>query len=229
MFRHAVVVLMIGGTSCARPPRAHQAAGSANEVAGSRPADAANPPAAPPRAATFLCTWDGKLHAIRQIGFNHPDAVYALSLSDAERKRLQATDNDDTAVVGGAFFVRGWAPIPISHELRDWGFGFWIQISPQDFADYEQRGQAEHPTYRGQIANQSIYGAPTLGLAAELELRGGGLRPIIRFTDDKHPLARLQNTGVDGTQWREWLSEGFHLGEPAPRGAPFLAALDSHG
>jgi hypothetical protein len=176
-------VAVLGCVSCKDQPSAVPS--DDQTKAAMSPTTAATP-------ASFLCTWDGQQHAVREVGFKRPDAVHALSLSEAERTRLQAGDNEDTAVVGDAFFVRGWAPVPIRNHPDAWGFGFWIQISPRDFAEFEKLDRRAHPKYAGRIANQSLYGAPTLGLEAEMEFREVGMRPLIRFTDDAHPLTKLQ-------------------------------------
>ncbi|MDB4954070.1 MAG: hypothetical protein JWO36_1639 [Myxococcales bacterium] len=219
MLRQALVFVVLGGLSCSRQPTVGESANNAKEA--SKPTAAA--------AASFLCTWDGQQHAIREVGFNWPDAVYALSLSEDERKKLQTGENEDTAVVGEAYFVRGFAPIPIRDRHDDWGIGFWIQISPGDFAEFEKLNRVAHPKYAGRIANQSLYGSPTLGLKAEMEFTREGRRPTIRFTDHRHPLARFQKDGVDEQEWRSWMSEAFHHGDDAPRVDPFQATLDAHG
>ncbi|MCP4449338.1 MAG: DUF2199 domain-containing protein [Myxococcales bacterium] len=179
--------------------------------------------------STFRCTWSDENHPAKEIGFNWPDAVFSMDLSEAERKRYQEGHNEDTHVVGNSHFIRGWAPIKVQGFDKEWGFGFWIRVSKQDFADFEKRGRVDHPKYGGTIANQTLNGAPTLGLAAEMEFRGRGQRPLLRFTDTRHPLTQMQKKGVGFDEWRAWCSATFHQGEEEPAGKPFEASFAKHG
>lgn len=195
----------------------------------------------------FECTWTAETHELGEIGFNLPDAAFALSLPEEQRTRYKALRNEDTLVIGDAHFVRGWAPLRIEGMEQKWGLGLWIKISAEDFEEFETLHPNRHPTYRGAIANQSLFGAPTLGTAAEMVFRPQGLdvavaspnpgdaqfkaeqlRPEIRFGGD-HPLARFQASGVPVDTWRRWLSDLAHEGDPEPAREPFEGELAGHG
>ena len=178
---------------------------------------------------SFLCVRHPERHKLNEVAYNLPDAVFALSQPEVERQAMKRLDNEDTLVIGKTHFVRGWAGLPVQKQTRMWGFGFWIRISPSDFADFEKRGRVHHPKYAGTVANQGLYGAPTLGLAAEMEFRGVGQRPLIRFTDDRHPLTALQKSGVSEALLRQWLSDAYHDGDPQPAGRPFQGKLETEG
>lgn len=177
---------------------------------------------------TFLCVRHGERHALNEVAYGWPDAVFALALPAAEKERLTALRNQDLMVVGEGHFVRGWAPLPVKQRQGEWGIGFWVRVSAESYAAIERAGDVKSK-FEGTVANQGLYGAPTLGLAALLEPRGEGWRPAIRFTDASHPLAVMQKDGVSETVWRQWLSDTFHQGEPEPLGAPFEGALERHG
>lgn len=179
----------------------------------------------------FTCRRCGKPHLRGEPAFNWPDAVFALDLSEDERARIKAAgDNEDVATVQGVPFVRAWAPIPVHGEPEPLGPGFWVQLSPEDFADFEAHRREGHPAYRGRIANQGFYLAPTLGLAARMESRGPGLRPrLILDEASAHPLARAQREGIDASVAQAWREELAHPDEPEPARAPYVATLDVHG
>ncbi len=209
--------------------------------AGATAAVAATPKGATaPRTETemqeFECTWHRENHDVGETGFNLPDAAFALTVPEDSRMQYRALHNEDTLVIGDAHFVRGWAPLPVNGLPQTWGIGFWIKISASDYAEFERLSPGAHPNYRGTIANQSLHGRPTLGLAAEMVYRphdvGGGtttkLRPEIRFLGD-HPLTRFQASGLPADTWRTWVSDLIHEGDPQPGGEPFEAELDQHG
>ncbi len=199
---------------------------------------------------TFDCTWADETHPLKQIGHNLPDAAYALALTDDQRAAYQELHNEDTLVIGDAHFVRGWARLPILGTEDHWGLGIWIKISPRDFAEYENQHPEPHPPYRGTIANQSLYGAPSLGLAAEMRFRSPeveleiemegskpvdgqlvrhDLRPEIHFLDDTHPLTRFQRDGLPLDVLREWMSEMSHRGDKEPKREPLVSELAIRG
>lgn len=181
-----------------------------------------------PKAETFLCTRHDQRHPVREIGYGWPDAVFALKLPPAEKARLTALRNEDVMTVGNGHFVRGWAGFTVKQRAGDWGFGLWVRVSPEDYAAIEKAGSVTS-TFTGTIANQELYGAPTLGVSASLEPRGEHLRPFVRFTDPKHPLTALQKDGVGETQWRQWLSDASHDGDPEPASAPAEGTFEQQG
>jgi hypothetical protein len=207
---------------------------------GGSPVLAASAPPSKPTAAThagkasadgegFKCRRCGKHHKEGEPGFNWPDAVYALDLSEAERASFQRSDTEGVAVVGGkAFFVRGWAPFKVQGREKPYGIGFWVQLSEKDYRDFEAHGRKDHPAYTGRIANQSNYLGPTLGLPARIEHRAAGQRPQIVLLGD-NPLARAQEQGIDESTLHGWIEELVHAGEPGPRGKPVVASLDEDG
>lgn len=176
--------------------------------------------------STFACTRCAERHPLQELGFNLPDAAFAHGHSPEARAQLP--NNEDTLVLGRAHFIRGWAELRI-HGREPWGLGFWVKVSPDDFADFERRGRVGHPPYAVTIANQDLLEAPTFGLLAELTARGPGQRPAIRFTGETHPLTHLQRDGVPEATFTRWLSSAFHHGEPQPSDAPFDGTLEQHG
>ena len=66
---------------------------------------------------SFLCVRDGERHKPKEVAFNLPDAVFALSRSQAERESLARLENEDTLALGEARFVRGWAGMASAREV----------------------------------------------------------------------------------------------------------------
>lgn len=178
-------------------------------------------------ATTFLCARDGERHPANEIGYGWPDAVFSTGLREAEKERFLALQNEDLMVVGEGHFVRGWAPFRIEKRSEPWGLGFWVRVSPEDFAVIKKAGNVT-ATFTGTIANQVMFGAPTLGLAVRLEPGGAGARPKIYFTA-VHPLTTLQKSIVTEETWRMWLTDAVHLGEPEPYSAPGEGTLETTG
>jgi hypothetical protein len=177
---------------------------------------------------SFRCAWCGEEHGGGEPGFAWPDAVFALSLPEDERARLQDGENEDVAVVRDACFVRGVAFVPVVGRPDPIALGFWFQISAADFADFEGRERSGHPDYPGRVANQSFFLASTLGIEGHMVERGQGLRPGIVLGGD-HPLARAQEAGISEEVVRGWLAATLHQGDKEPAGPPFVADLARHG
>lgn len=199
---------------------------SKDSAASSASSAAAEPP---PAAETFECRRCGQRHPWREIGFAWPDATFALAVPEGEQKALRSGQNEDVLVMRDRLhFVRGWAPVPI-REGGTFGVGFWIQLSRADFEDFERHKRMRHPEYAGKIANQTQLLAPTLGVPAELYARADDQRPGLTLKDAAHPLAAAQRDGVPLETVRGWMSVGFHLDDPEPKGAPFTGTLEKHG
>jgi hypothetical protein len=199
---------------------------------------------------SFDCTWAAEKHPLKEIGHKLPDAAISFALSQEQRDEYRRLDNEDTLVIGDAHFVRGWAPFPIRGTEDHWGLGIWIKISPADFAEFESLSPEPYPPYRGTIANQSFYSAPTLGVAAEMRFRPSeidieiemveskpvdgqfvrhDLRPEIHFVDETHPLAQFQRDGLPLDVLRGWMSDMLHRADKEPKREPFEPELALHG
>src|SRR4051794_35870549 len=98
---------------------------------------------------TFLCDRHDERHPLQEFGYGWPDAVFAHGLPASEKERLTALRNEDFMLVGEGHFVRGWAPIPVQQRAGEWGLGLWVRVASAD-------------SVSGTIANQGLYGAPTL-------------------------------------------------------------------
>ncbi len=176
----------------------------------------------------FRCTWCGDEHPNREVGFNWPDAVFALDAPAGVREQLADLSNEDTLELDRCCFVRGWAPVSVDGAADAYGVGFWVQVARPDYDRFLEAAGGRHAPLYGRIANQLLLGAPTLGAPARAEFRGDGLRPLIRLVGD-HPFAAMQAHGVDGETVGEWMSEAQHDREGAPLGEPFVAEIARHG
>jgi hypothetical protein len=177
----------------------------------------------------FDCPRCGGRHRYGEPGFNWPDAVFALALSEEEKLAIRAPgDNEDIAIVRGACFVRCIALFSVASWAAPFGVGFWLRISRDDFMDFERRGRFDHPTYTGHIANQSNLLGPTLGLRATMAFLGQGLRPTLAL-ERPHPLAEAQANGITEPLACKWMAETFHEGEPDPLEPPRRLELARDG
>ncbi len=181
---------------------------------------------------TFQCTWADEEHEVAEIGFNLPDAAFALALTEEERAKYRSLQNEDDLVIGDAHFVRGYVPLRIRGTDQRWGLGLWVKLSKADFDEFTNLRPAKHPTYQGTIANQDFFGAPTLGSRVEVEFRepdnGVQQRPVLRFAAG-HPLAGFEADGLPKDVWRAWNSEFVHHRDPEPADEPVRGALKRDG
>lgn len=196
----------------------------------------ATPPTAPPRTGEssdagprmIVCPRCGQPHKYGEPGKSWPDAVFALSLSDAEKEAIHQPEDEDVAVIRDTHFVHGVVLVPVKGWPEPFAIGLWIRISSEDFRDFESRKRVNHPSYQGHIANQDNFLGPTLGRRARMSFLGVGQRPALTLLDGS-PLAKAQVEGVSEDLGREWIAKSIHRGEPDPPERPKTLDLEKDG
>jgi hypothetical protein len=109
---------------------------------------------------------------------------------------------DAQCVIGGErFFLRGLVIIPVTDAGRDFEWAIWVEVAEDDFlarcARWFAPARASDPPVRAQLAvTLPGYGGSTIGIPGLLQDREVGLRPVFTLTDDGHPLAREQRSGI---------------------------------
>lgn len=157
------------------------------------------------------CTQCGKEHTLLEPSFRRPDVVFALP--PEERRRRVVRESNDVCVLKGdagtRWFLRCILPIPVHGYPDGTAWGFWAEVSADDFATIEKNWSAEDQgrlgPFHASIANEDKTLPGTLGLNVLLRPTGPDTRPVLRFADDvRHVLADYAVSGVSlhvATAW----------------------------
>lgn len=152
------------------------------------------------------CEVCGEEHDELEPGFRRPDAVFAVP--EAERAARVRESDDLVSIDGEAFFVRCVAPIPVRGREEPYSWGFWVKIARDDFEAYRRTfdagAPADHPGFRGTIANQTHVLPPTLGVEVHVHPGRGRHRPSLMLLDPAHVLTRAQELGVEPAVIHDW-------------------------
>jgi hypothetical protein len=130
-----------------------------------------------------------------------PEPVFVLG--EAEREQ-RAEVGDDSAVLrdpgGDRFFVRSLLELPIDGEEGYFGYGTWIEVSPEAFEAlgelwHDVEGWRSQP-FAGALANElAPYEGPE-GLPVAIRLREVSLLPLVELDEVDHELVRAQRDGI---------------------------------
>ena len=98
------------------------------------------------------------------------------------------------------FFVRALLELPIDGEEGYFGYGSWIEVSPEDFEAlgelwHDEDGWRSDP-FAGTLANELHPYAFTEGLPVRLRLREVRLLPLVELDETDHELVRAQRNGI---------------------------------
>ncbi|MFY3743533.1 DUF2199 domain-containing protein [Anaeromyxobacter sp. Red801] len=164
------------------------------------------------------CDQCGEEHEELEPGFHRPDAVFAVP--EEERADRVRESDDLVSIDGEAFFIRCVAPIPVRGREEPYRWGFWVKVAREDFEAYRRTfdggAPADHPGFRGTLANQSHVLPPTLGLEVHVHLGRGRQRPSLMLLDGSHVLTRAQEIGVVPAVIRAWSERCAHGAPAAP-------------
>ena len=158
----------------------------------------------------FTCTVCGESHTgeTRDIRMGLPDAIFRIDEPERERR---ARVGEDSAVLAERdaerFFVRALLELPIEGEEGYFGYGTWIEVSPEDFAALGELWDAEDgwrsEPFAGTLANELHPYAFTEGLPVQIRLRDVQLLPLVELDDVDHELARAQANGISSHRAHE--------------------------
>jgi hypothetical protein len=130
-----------------------------------------------------------------------PEPVFVLG--EAEREQ-RAEVGDDSAVLrdpgGDRFFVRSLLELPIDGEEGYFGYGTWIEVSPEAFEAlgelwHDVEGWRSQP-FAGALANELAPYEGTEGLPVAIRLREVSLLPLVELDEVDHELVRAQRDGI---------------------------------
>ena len=152
---------------------------------------------------TFTCEVCGATHAeeTRDIRLSLPEPIFRI---DEPEREQRARVGDDLAVLqdreAERFFVRALLELPIDGEDGYFGYGSWIEVSPDDFATlgelwHDEDGWRSAP-FAGTLANELSPYAFTEGLPVQIRLRDVRLLPLVELDDTDHELVRAQQIGI---------------------------------
>ena len=131
------------------------------------------------------------------VALQVPD--YWLGLSEEERRQRGRIDSD-VCLVDEHIFVRGCIEIPLIDNDEMFVWGAWVSLSKESFrrvVDLWDKDAVENePPKFGWLSNSISSYPDTLGLKADVYLRGGNLRPLIKLEPTDHPLAVEQRQGI---------------------------------
>jgi hypothetical protein len=160
------------------------------------------------------CPKCGEEHDLweNEIGFEHPDEVFALP--EVERQARAKCGTDLCVLDGTRHFIRAVLSVPVRGERRDFGWGVWAEVSREAYARYyelwDSPNQSREPAFPGRLANALPGYETSLGLPLMVQLTSAEERPALTVADSAHSLAREQREGVYPERVLEWLAEYLH-------------------
>ncbi len=130
------------------------------------------------------------------IAFQLPDAIWALS--EAERQQRAQFDSD-LSRLDDRYFIRGVAFVPVQGTDRQFGWGIWVEIPPENFFHYAKNFNSDNrgtASFSGKAANRLLHYPDTCGITMQVQLGDQTQRPIFTSTDPQHPLTLEQANGI---------------------------------
>jgi hypothetical protein len=163
---------------------------------------------------SFVCGHCGKEHPglPTDWGFRLPDEVHALSY--VERYRRARHNADLCTLDESRCFLRGVLLIPLIEAEDTFAWGMWAEIDRATHDRYVSGFETDlsgAPRAVGRLANDIPCYPPTRTVAVEVEFRGSGDRPLLRFPESvSHALAHEQRRGITSKRQHDILDElGF--------------------
>ena len=161
----------------------------------------------------FTCNVCGTEHdeQLLDIRLGLPDAVFALSADERERRATMGADAGILYDAGGTlhYYVRGLLELPVAELERGFGFGVWVEVGEADYfriGDLWEDAGAAGTRFGGRLANELEPYRDTLGLPADLVLATVDRVPEVRLRDAEHPLVDDQRGGIDLVRTHELAS-----------------------
>jgi hypothetical protein len=154
---------------------------------------------------SFTCSLCGTEHDERllDIRMGLPDAVFALSTAERERR---ASMGDDAAIFYDVdadelrYYVRGLIELPVAELDSGFRYGVWIEVDGEDYARIGQLWEdpdAAGERFEGRLANELEPYRDTLGLPVDLTLATVDRLPAVELRDGKNRLVDDQRRGID--------------------------------
>ena len=151
---------------------------------------------------SFVCRTCGKQHRGLpfDIAFGKPGAYFSVP---ARQRGSRCGLSPDTCIIDmRRFFIRGCLYVPVLGTRRQFGWGFWAEVSCRTFSRYlqlyDQDGRAERP-YPGRLSVEDgaheCYKALD-GLRVSIQFGRADQRPRFTLRPSRHMLYREQRDGI---------------------------------
>jgi len=116
--------------------------------------------------------------------------------------------SEDFCVLDGKYFmVRAVLTIPVVGLEDPFGFGCWSTLSRDNFeayvAGFDTGNHGDRGIMTGWMCNQFADYVDTKPLAVLVQPRPNRLRPLLWVSDDDHPLAIAQDSGISAEHMLE--------------------------
>lgn len=156
----------------------------------------------------LICSKCGEEHPVEEmeLTFRRPDASAELS---AEDRAILVQENSDLCVVEGKrFFIRALLPLNVEGRDEPYCIGLWVEVNQAAFERvydlWESEEQLSEPPFEARIANEVPTAVGSLGLEAELHLKGPASRPDVYIKPGSHQLYIEQSAGIDAHRVAEY-------------------------
>lgn len=156
-------------------------------------------------------------HGFPALAYNLPDAIFALSNDERERRAVISSDlcilNDER------YFIRCVLAITVIGYEDEFEYGPWVEINAEDFSRYSVwfnlGASPGWCSIDGRLANALADCKPsTLGLRCRVVLPDDDdSRPLLQVSETSHPLFDEQAHGMSITRATELIAhlKGFVL------------------
>lgn len=156
----------------------------------------------------LICSKCGEEHPMEEmeLTFRRPDA--SAELSDEDRAIFVQENSDLCVVDGKRFFIRALLPLSVEGRDEPYCIGLWVEVNQATFERvydlWESEEQFSEPPFAARIANEVPTAVGSLGLEAELHLKGPTSRPDVFIKPSAHQLYIEQFAGIDAHRVAEY-------------------------
>jgi hypothetical protein len=133
-------------------------------------------------------------------GWSYPFPMPYFDVPEPERRERCYLTSEMCVVDDERFFVRGNLVVPIADGPDTLTIGVWVEISDDDFFEYqdllEVKARRSHGPYQGQLSAAIPTYPITEGLSVAVHINDDGIRPNVVILDSTHDLGRDQKQGL---------------------------------
>ncbi len=158
-------------------------------------------------AYQWRCPHCGELHDELPFSYGAAAPAYWYAVPPTERDERAELGEEQCAIDGQHFFVRGNIRLPISDDVEDFSWTAWVSLSPANYQRMAERwhdpDRENEPPYFGWLSTALPYYPSTLNLKTYVHTQPLGERPLIELEPTDHPLAIEQREGITLARVRE--------------------------
>lgn len=156
----------------------------------------------------FTCTICGRFHEdeLLDVRAGLPEEIFELPEDERDLQASIDSSGDFASLRDERHFVRALIELPVLLEERCFGWGVWVRLSRDDFADVAQRwtdAGSAGSTYEGWLATDLRSYESTRELPGTIRLRSVDELPAFEVADPTHLLAIEQREGISLDRARE--------------------------